>query len=281
MCEPRLPHPRVDVDREEVRTAVADRAREGVLEQLVLGLPADERRLDGRATTATVDSECHPRPDRPLEAAQLDRAELLGLDPAQRQPVGAGAHERLARLRLLLQTGGDVDRLARRERRVAAVGDDLARLDPDAGLQCELVHGLEDQQRGANRPLRVVLVRLRDAERRHDGVAGELLHLAAVDLDAVRDELEEAVDLPPDHLGIGTRHQPGRIDQVHEHDGCQLALHTSSVETLRTARSFRAVRPVRFRHGSVRYSFAAETESAYWPPPIAYSRCPKGTSARL
>ena len=48
-----------------------------------------------------------------------------------------------------------------------------------------------------DRALRVVLVRLRDAEGGHDGVAGELLHDPTVRRDAVRDVLEERVDATP------------------------------------------------------------------------------------
>ena len=62
------------------------------------------------------------------------------------------------------------------------------------------------RSRGSPRPperaLGVVLVRLRDPERGHDGVAGELLDDAAVRGDTVRDVLEERVDAAPDDLGI-------------------------------------------------------------------------------
>ena len=72
-----------------------------------------------------------------------------------------------------------------------AVDDDLARLDPDAGLELELVHRRAHRERRARRAERIVLVRLRNAERGHHGVAGELLDDAAVLDDAVRDHLEE------------------------------------------------------------------------------------------
>ena len=119
------------------------------------------------------------------------------------------------------------------------LGDDLAGLDPDSGFEPEAVDRLEELERRANGPLGVVLVRLRDAERGHDGVAGELLDVAAVVLDAPRDPVEEAGDAAPDHLWIRARDQPGRVDQVHENNGGQLALHPSSVETIRTAQTFR------------------------------------------
>ncbi len=125
---------------------------------------------------------------RPL---QLDRADVLDLDPPEREPVCGRTDQQLARLGGLLQPRGDVDGLAGGEGRVAVVRDDLARLDPDPRLELELVHAVQDGQRGADRALGVVLVRLRDPEGRHDGVAGELLDDAAVRGDAVRDVLEE------------------------------------------------------------------------------------------
>ena len=157
--------------------------------------------------------------------------------------MGAGPEQDLPGLRLLLEAGRDVDGLAGGERRVAAVGDDLTRLDADARLEAELAHGLQDRQRGTNRTLGVVLVGLRNAEGGHHGVAGELLDLASVHLDALRDALEEPRHAAAHDLRIGARDQPGRVDQVHENDSCQLAFHPSSVETLRTARKVPAKAP--------------------------------------
>src|SRR5207245_1951348 len=79
----------------------------------------------------------------------------------------------------------EVDRLSGGEGRVALLlGDDLARLDADAGLEVELTHLLERGERGPDCALGVVLVGERDAEGGHDRVAGELLHRAAVRDDA-------------------------------------------------------------------------------------------------
>ena len=73
---------------------------------------------------------------------------------------------------------------------------------------------------------RVVLVRLRNAERGENGVAGELLDDAAVQRDAVGDRLEELVDAAPHDLGIGARDDARRVDEVHEQDRRELSLHT-------------------------------------------------------
>ena len=80
-------------------------------------------------------------------------------------------------------------------------------------------------ERGAHRPLRVVLVRERDAERRHHGVAGELLDDAAVRRDAVRDLVEEARQARADDLGVGARDELRRADEVDEEHRRELALH--------------------------------------------------------
>ena len=91
------------------------------------------------------------------------------------------------------------------------------------------MHGLEDGECRPHGALRVVVVRPWDAERRHHGVAGELLDGAAVALDAVGGTLEVARDPTPDDLRIGRLDQLGRIDQIDEDDGGELTLHGSSL----------------------------------------------------
>ena len=216
----------IAVDREERRAAVADRARIRVLEQLELRLAADERRLDGRDRRALVGgADDAARRDRVAEAAQLEEAGRLELDTPTDETRRAGADEDLPRLGALLQPRGEVDGLARGEGRRGVVGDDLAGLDSDAGLEAQLANALERRQRGTDRALGVVLVRERHAEGRHDGVPGELLDGSAVRDDAVRDLVEEPADAPPDDLGIGLGDELGRADEVHEENGCELALH--------------------------------------------------------
>ena len=68
-------------------------------------------------------------------------------------------------------------------------------------------------------------MRERNAEGGHDRVAGELLHRAAVRDDAVRDLVEEARDLAPHDLRIAAGEPLGRVDEVDEKDGGELALH--------------------------------------------------------
>jgi hypothetical protein len=91
------------------------------------------------------------------------------------------------------------------------------------------VHAVQNGQRGANRALRVVLVRLRDPEGGHHGVAGELLDDPTVRRHAVRDALEVRLHAAPHDLGIGTRYERGGVDEIDEQDRGELAFHASSV----------------------------------------------------
>jgi hypothetical protein len=65
----------------------------------------------------------------------------------------------------------------------------------------------------------------RHAERRHHGVAGELLDDAAMRGDAVRDLVEEPRQARADDLGIRARDELRRPDQVDEKHRCELAFH--------------------------------------------------------
>ena len=77
--------------------------------------------------------------------------------------------------------------------------------------------------RRTTRPQCIVLVRLRDAEHRHHGVADELLDGAAVSLDDRLHLLEVACEQRPQRLGIGLLSQLGRAAEVAEQDGHRLA----------------------------------------------------------
>ena len=239
--EPALPHPGIAVDREKVGTPVALRAFERVRQQLELRVAADERRLEAPHPRRPVDRSDHaPDPDRCAPPLQLERPDVLGLHAARRQPVRAGADEDLARRRGLLEPRGDVDGLAGREGRVAVVGDDLARLDADPGLELEVRDGLHDRERRPDGPLRVVLVRARDPERGHHRVAGELLHRAAVGDDAPGDVLEEARHAPANDLRVIGREELRRLDEIDEEDGRELALYHPKAPTRRCRPSGRA-----------------------------------------
>ena len=136
-----------------------------------------------------------------------------------------GAEQDLARFRELLEAGGDVDRLAGCERGVAGAGHDLAGLDADPSLELELVDAVEDLERCTDGALRVVLVRLRDPERGHDGVACELLDCSAVALDAARDAVEELRHAPAHDFRVARRDERRGVDEVDEQDRGEFSFH--------------------------------------------------------
>src|SRR6185369_4175029 len=83
------------------------------------------------------------------------------------------------------------------------------------GVACELV---EQPQRGVARALRMVLMRDRRAEKRHDAVAGVLVDAAFVAMHAGRQQLEELVHDPVPGLGIdglGERHRLLDVGEQH------------------------------------------------------------------
>ena len=80
---------------------------------------------------------------------------------------------------------------------------------------------------GPDGALGVVLVRGRDAERSHHGVAGELLDGAAVGLDAAGDAVEELCHAPTHDLGVARRDERRRVDEVDEQDRGKFSFHCS------------------------------------------------------
>ena len=225
-CEPALSHAGLAVDREEVRAAVPQTAVERVREELELCLPSDEWRARAEPTYRAVEHVHQPPGSKwPVDALQLERAGVLDDEACCREPVRGRADQDLARTGRALEPRCQVDRLTRRERRLGAVDDDLAGFDPDPGLELEVVDRFAHGEGCSRGSLRVVLVRLRDAERGHDSVARELLDDTAVLRHALRDRLEELVHAASHDLRIDSGDQPCRIDDVDEQHRCQLALH--------------------------------------------------------
>ena len=125
----------------------------------------------------------------------------------------------------LLESCRDVDRIARRESFLRA-RHHLARVDADAAGDPQLGQRVAHLDRSATRPQCIVLVRRRDAEHRHHGVANELLDGAAVSLDDRLHLLEVACEQRPQRLGIGLLSQLRRAAEVAE----------QTVTVLRTSR---------------------------------------------
>ena len=211
-----------------MRTPATDGSLECVREQVELRLAPDQwcGHRHGRGLRAIGSADDAPGGDGLDASPDVDRIDFLDLDAVERKAAGSGADQDLARRRRLLQPSGQVDGLAGCEGRVGGLHDHLAGFDADARLQLELLDAFQDPDAGAHRPLRVVLVGLCHAEGGEHGVARELLHDPAVRHHAMGDQIEEPRHPPPDDLGVGGGDERGRIDQIDEQHGGELALHT-------------------------------------------------------
>ena len=242
-AEPALAGPGLGDDAEHLAPARRG-ARERRLEQRHLGLAADEPRQAAYASdveaaaqgTEPLEPEHLHRRGHPLQVrlAQVPQREVAGHDPRRlRRDAGA------VRARDLLQARGDVGHgTLRGVVHAQVVADlphhDLARVDPDprreveAALEAQLVGEARELvaqlQRREARALRVVLVRDRRAEQRHDPVAGVLIHRALVAVYALGEDLEEAIEQTVPVLGVELRREIGRALHVGEQHRHLLAL---------------------------------------------------------
>ena len=140
-----------------------------------------------------------------------ERLHSDGIPDEAERPV---AQDDLPRSRGLLEPGGDVHRVARREELPTArvASDDLARVDAGSSLDAYAPFSLQvvvDQLKacthfggGTDGPERIVLVEDGNAERRHHGIADEFLDRAAVVLDRLADLVEVALHDPPHRLRV-------------------------------------------------------------------------------
>ena len=145
----------------------------------------------------------------------------------------------MSALGTLLQARGDVGRVSNRgivhpEVAADAADDDepavetLAHLERQRALALQLtsvvLEGALDAERGAHRPLGMVLVGDRRTEERHDAVAEKLVHRTFVPMDLGQHELERACHQCVHVLGVEARGERGETGDVHEQDGDLLAL---------------------------------------------------------
>ncbi len=147
------------------------------------------------------------------------------------EAVGGGPDQDLSRPRRLLETRRQVHRLTCGEGGLGILDNELSGFDTDSRLQPELDDGLTHGEGGTGGSLGIVLVRLRDAERRQHRVARELLHDPPVQRDAMGDLVEELVHATANHLRIGAGDETRGVHEVDEQDGGELSLHDVSVET--------------------------------------------------
>jgi hypothetical protein len=154
---------------------------------------------------------------------QLDRLEHIGLDGVANDLEGRLADQHLAWLGRLLQSGGDIDSITGRQPLLRA-GHDLASVDPYSPLESELRQCLPHLERRTAGAEGVVLVRRRNPEDGHHGVADELLDAAPVTLDDLLHSIEVASQQCAEGLRIGRLTHRGRADDVAEEHRHDLAL---------------------------------------------------------
>ena len=226
--EAALSDARLAVDREEMRATVAEAAVERVLEELELGVAADER--GARAERACRDRRaCRPRA-RPEAAVACPFSSRGPASSTTRLPAASRYAVGPTRIspgrRGLLESRCQVDGLAGRERRLGVVDDDLAGLDPDARLELELVDRLDASRaprarRAARRP-RVPAGRRTRPARRRRRTSRRSRRAASTQCETVS---KNCVHAAAHDLGVGAGDEPRRVDEVDEQHRCELALH--------------------------------------------------------
>ena len=244
-------------ERDELWRAFAlDASRDGTQDRKLLVSP-DQRRAQApdaawRRLLLARRGDRHPGRDGRALSLRLDWLVLAIRDRAARRRLRPLSQEHLARIRVLLQARGHVDRVAADHQLATggrlAAGDHFARVDadpqPDVGAVAALdalgerSEAVPHGQRRPNRPLGVVLVGLGDAEHGEDRVAGEFLRGASEPLDLGVDQLEE-LPLELAHvLRVQFLAERGRAREVGEQDGDNAPLLAIVGRVRRTASVF-------------------------------------------
>src|SRR5262245_25609215 len=152
---------------------------------------------------------------------------------------------------------------------------DLARVDPHAHGEAQPLRAFEvlgvapqlllQVQGRVAPPLRVVLVRDRRAEERHDAVAGVLVHRALEAVHPISEELEETINDPVPLLRIdllGELHRPLDVGEEHRHLLALTLEHAAGAEDLlgEVLRGVSGGRPLGESRRLVQRSAAASAE---------------------
>ncbi len=230
--QPRLADARFPHHREQGGSVGDDHASEPLAEHAELMRPADDR--DGspyRTRAQAFDGERDQPALEPLRGDVPALAEAHGcLDERTRR----GAHDHLAGFGSGLQARCRVDHGTGDEQLPGGphAGGGFARFDAHPHLELRAEPRLRrepsdartDREPCADGAHGVVLVDLREAEHRHDGVADELLRPSTEGLELFGGGVVEASDHIPGALGIQTLRQARGVDQVGEQDRDHLAL---------------------------------------------------------
>ena len=199
---------------------------------------APEKRRGGRPALAGLRARADGEPgaDRVRLPLRNDRLCLAEVDEVSRRTVSLLADENRVRRRSGLKARRGIDDVARDHRlpqlRPRPERDDrLACVNGQAHLQIQLRIGRVELSDGAarsegraHRTLRIVAVRDRRTEDRHDGVADELLDRPAEGLDLRAQPRVIAVQDPAHVLGIELLGACGETHQIGEEDSHDLPL---------------------------------------------------------
>jgi hypothetical protein len=197
-------------DGDEVRAALLGGGVVELLDEPELAVAADERRLEalGAAAPADAGGDAQRAPERDLLglALQVERACVLVHDRGLARAPRRLADEHRAGLRRRLHARGGVDEVAGDETltRGAERHRGFAREDARSCAQArvERCDGFDEIERRANGAFGVVLARGRRAPHRHDCVADELLHHAAIASDDEARGVEVAREETADVLRV-------------------------------------------------------------------------------
>ncbi|MCX5738622.1 MAG: hypothetical protein NTZ61_09035, partial [Proteobacteria bacterium] len=242
-AEPALAGAGVGHDAHHLPVA-GDRRFERSIEARHLALAADElreaarpRRIESRAQRADalqfVDAQRHG------DALQIEVAEIAESEVALDQARGVRRHVAAVGRGQLLHALCESDRVSLRRVVHAQVIADLAdhhlaRVDPDARREAQALRApklvrvraqrIAQVQRRVAGALRMILVRDRRAEQRHDAVTGVLVDGALEAVDAFGEDLEEALEDAVPLLGVELPGQFHRALHVREQHRDLLAL---------------------------------------------------------
>ena len=186
--KPRLAHARLTEDRDQLRRLLALDPRGRETEHRDLVVAADQRRLlpcSASLVHRHGAAKSFPASNPFALALRVEVAALRVGDHAMRRSPGSLADQDGSGLGELLQAGGDVDGVAAHDQLATggclATRDDLPGVDPDPQADLSPVplcdasrergERIPNRERGPHCALRVVLVRLRDAEHGEDRVA--------------------------------------------------------------------------------------------------------------
>ena len=227
--EPRLADPGDPGDRDQLRPPLLRADVEQILDLAQLAVAADERRLQPlrlqRRRPPRDDAQRAPQRRLTLLALELEAARGLVDDRALGRPPRRLADEDRSGLRHRLHARRGVDEIAGHHPLAdrGCVDRGLAREHAcarpqavDPGLLAQRLHRRDEIERRTNGSLGVVLRRHRRPPDRHDGVADELLHDAAVKPDEPPAGVEVAREELPHLLRVARLRKRREAHQVGE-----------------------------------------------------------------